>query len=71
MMLMKWDVSLDLKTSKDGAHFMFSGMAFHSFGPRTAKEAIFKPKRGTSIISCCPCNNLIFSLKTQAKANAK
>ena len=23
MMLMKWDVSLDLKTSKDGAHLMF------------------------------------------------
>ena len=28
MMLMRWDVSLDLKTSKDGAHFMFLGMAF-------------------------------------------
>ena len=38
MMLMRWDVSLDLKTSKDEAHFMFLGMAFHSFGPRTAKE---------------------------------
>ena len=38
MMLMRWDVSLDLKTSKDGAHFMFLGIAFHSFGPRTAKE---------------------------------
>ena len=38
MMLMRWDVSLDLKASKDGAHFMFLGMAFHSFGPRTAKE---------------------------------
>ena len=37
MMLMRWDVSLDLKTSRDGAHFMFLGMAFHSFGPRTAK----------------------------------
>ena len=24
--------------SKDGAHFMFLGMAFHSFGPQTAKE---------------------------------
>ena len=38
MMLMRWDVSSDLKTLKDGAHFMFLGMAFHSFGPRTAKE---------------------------------
>ena len=28
MMLMRWDVSLDLKTSKDGAHFMFLGIAF-------------------------------------------
>ena len=33
MMRMRWDVSLDFKTSKDGAHFMFLGMAFHSFGP--------------------------------------
>ena len=38
MMLMRWDVSLDLKTSKDGAHFMFLGITFHSFRPRTAKE---------------------------------
>ena len=34
--LMRWDVSLDLKTSKDGAHFMFLGMEFHSFGLRMA-----------------------------------
>ena len=38
MMLMRWDVSLDLKTAKDGAHFMILGMAFHIFGPRTAEE---------------------------------
>ena len=25
MMLMRWDVSLDLNASKDGAHFMFLG----------------------------------------------
>ena len=31
MMLIKWDVSLDVKTSKDGAHFMLLGVAFHSF----------------------------------------
>ena len=51
MMLMRWDVSLDLKTSKDGAHLMFLGMAFHSFGPRTAKNNIkFNiPKRRISI----------------------
>ena len=36
MMLMRWDVSLDLKTSKDGAHVMFLGIALHSFGPPTA-----------------------------------
>ena len=35
---MRWDVSLDLKTSNNGAHFMFLGIAFHSFGPRKAKE---------------------------------
>ena len=39
MLLIKWNVSWDLNDSRDGAAVMPFGMVFHSFGPRTAKEA--------------------------------
>ena len=56
--LMRWDVSLDSKTSKDGAHFMFLGMAFHSFGPQI-KFAIMVALY-TKIANCCNNRNLRF-----------